>query len=646
VRHLLTDLVAPDVRAEDLLAAVLDATAQPICVVDGDGVIRFANASAVAALGYGEVAELLARDCDATIHDHRPDDAPAADSALLRPLTTGKTARSELDWFVRQDGSRFPVSYVSAPIALREGRGVVVSFADVTDRLRTEQALQQHDSVLATREAALRRIAALVVQGATSGDLFAAIAEEVAAVMDVPLVVVWHIYTGGGGHVVDRPALVVGAWGERPHPFRDGSAWAVEEEVAEAMVPGIDRPVRVEDFAAVGGEVAAAIAGAGIRAGAGAAIVVDGEAWGSMGVGATRADEPLREGIEHELAEFTHLISTTISNSENRERLTHLAAEQAALRRVATLVARAAALRDVLDAAALEVGMLLDVVATRVTRFAPDGAHDEVAVWHGHEEEDEGEAVTAPIAVDQRPWGALVVSWGASQTPPTDAEARIAAFTDLIATAISNAEAREEVAASRARIVAAADDERRRVVRDLHDGAQQRLVHTVVTLKLAQSELSAGGDAAVLVTEALEQAEQATVELRELAHGILPAVLTRGGLSDGVDALAARMPVPVGTEVAVERLPAVVESTAYFVVAEALTNVAKHARATRAEVSARVEGGRLRVEVRDDGVGGARPDGGGLVGLADRLDVLGGRLSVESPGDGGTLIAAEIPVPG
>jgi signal transduction histidine kinase len=218
-----------------------------------------------------------------------------------------------------------------------------------------------------------------------------------------------------------------------------------------------------------------------------------------------------------------------------------------------------------------------------------------------------------------------------------------------VATAIANAEAQTEVAASRARIVSATDDERRRVVRDLHDGAQQRLVHTVVTLKLAHRALqNEETDLPALLTEALDNAEQATAELRELAHGILPPVLTQGGLRAGVDALASRMPVPIEIDVTVGRLPAAVEATAYFVVAEALTNVAKHAHAGRAEVTVRIEHGTLAVHVRDDGVGGARPDGGGtgLIGLADRLAAIDGELRVDSPADSGTLVAAAIPLPG
>jgi signal transduction histidine kinase len=203
-----------------------------------------------------------------------------------------------------------------------------------------------------------------------------------------------------------------------------------------------------------------------------------------------------------------------------------------------------------------------------------------------------------------------------------------------------------EVRASRARVIEAADQERRRVVRDLHDGAQQRLVTTVLTLGLARGLLERDVTGArVLVDEALEHAQRATTELRELAHGILPAALTHGGLRAGVDALAKRMPLPVETDLPPGRLPANVEATAYFVVAEALTNVAKHAAADRAWVHASTGEGRLRVHVRDDGVGGARRDGCGLVGIEDRLAVLDGELEVHSPPGGGTVIAVMIPVP-
>ena len=253
--------------------------------------------------------------------------------------------------------------------------------------------------------------------------------------------------------------------------------------------------------------------------------------------------------------------------------------------------------------------------------------------------------VAVPIVVDGHLWGSVASESREPGGGRADLETRLAEFAELLAIAISNLQARAELAASRARIAAAAHEERRRVVRDLHDGAQQRLVHTVLTLKLAQQALAKGEEnGPLLVQEALGHAEQAMAEVRELAHGILPSALTRGGLRAGIAALGSRTPVPVEIDVSVDRLPAPVEATAYFVVAEALTNVAKHASAGHAEVVARIEDGKLRVEVSDDGVGGAGQNGTGLVGLADRLAVLDGRLEVDSPPCGGTRLTAAIPL--
>jgi signal transduction histidine kinase len=367
-----------------------------------------------------------------------------------------------------------------------------------------------------------------------------------------------------------------------------------------------------------------------------------------------------------------------------------LVAEQAALRRVATLVARESSPAQVFAAVAEEVGRLLRAEDTEMYRYEAHETATVVAAWGepgttvpvGTSLPLGGEnvasrvwrtrrparvddyatatgpiaasarelgirsAVGTPIVVEGRLWGAMIAASTRSVPLRPDTESRIEEFTELVATAISNIQARSDLAASRARIVAATDAERRRVVRDLHDGAQQRLVHTVITLKLARDALDRHEEEAAptLVAEALDHTERAMAELRELAHGILPSALTHGGLRSGVEALASRMPVPVDIGVAVGRLPAAVEATAYFVVAEALTNVAKHSRAEHAEVAVRVEDDTLLVEVRDDGVGGARPDGSGLLGLGDRLAALNGGLRVESPAEGGTLVAAAIPL--
>ncbi|WP_324343391.1 CHASE3 domain-containing protein [Baekduia sp.] len=384
----------------------------------------------------------------------------------------------------------------------------------------------------------------------------------------------------------------------------------------------------------------------------------------------------------------------------SRDKLASLLAEQAALRRVATLVARGAASAEVFAVTATEVCRLLGTTSTALCRYEPDATGTVVAlatdvelgVGVGARLTLEGEnamgtvfrtgraarvdsferptgtladlarkggictSVGAPIVVEGRLWGVVVLS-SRGRTLPADTEQRLADFTELVATAIANADGRAQLVASRARVLTAGDDARRRVVRDLHDGAQQRLVHTIVTLKLAQGAAQGaaqdatqddGESADALVAEALEQAEQANAELRELAHGILPAVLARGGLRAGLDALVSRVRVPVDVDVdgavAGDRLPAEIEASAYFVVAEALTNVVKHSRARSAEVKAWVEDRALHLDVRDDGVGGARPDGTGLLGLNDRVAALGGRLRVESPPGRGTRIAATLPL--
>jgi PAS domain S-box-containing protein len=655
------DLAGLNVAAEDFLGAVLNTAAQPVWVVDPEDRIRFANPAAVAALGYERAEELLGRKSHETIHYAHTDGTPypAADCPMLLPRATGETVSRDLDWFFRRDGSIFPVSYVSAPIQMPEGRGAVVAFNDIEDRLRAERELRERDELLARQQASLRRIATVVAGGAASADVFAAIAEEVAGVLDIPLVAVWRYEPGGA-------VTVLGAWGEGVH----------NDATIAATVRATGGPVRIEDVR-------------GPRAGA--PIVIDGGLWGAITAGGTDRDR-LPDRVEDRLAEFTELVATAISSSASREELARLASEQAALRRVATLVARERPPTEVFAAVAEELGRLLDATATRLVRYEPDATATIVASWgrladtvpvgtrmplggvnvislvsesgrpariddyttatgpiaeYGRRLDARG-SVGGPILVAGRLWGAMIVSSRQTEPLPPGTEAWIQEFAALVATAIANIQARTDLAASRARVVAAADEERRRVVRDLHDGAQQRLVHTVITLKLARQALeSDAGTAPALLSEALGHAEDAVIELRELAHGILPHVLVNGGLRAGVDALASRMPVPVETRVSVGRLPAAVEATAYFVVAEALTNVAKHAHAERATVLARVQDGALRLEVEDDGIGGARPDGSGLIGLADRLAVLDGRLFIEDAdaADHGTLLAAEIPIP-
>jgi len=257
--------------------------------------------------------------------------------------------------------------------------------------------------------------------------------------------------------------------------------------------------------------------------------------------------------------------------------------------------------------------------------------------------------VGTPIVVEGRLWGTIVASWNSDEPRPADTEERMARFAGLLETAIANADARNQLTTSRARLVTAGDEARRRLARDLHDGAQQRLVHTTIMLKLAQrafDDADGNGKAKALVGDALAQAERSNAELRELAHGILPSLLTRGGLRGGVQSVVERMDLPVKLEIPGDRFPPEVEASAYFVIAEALTNVMKHSRATSAMVVVSVVDGSLSIEVQDNGIGGADPSGPGLVGINDRVTALGGRLDVGRPAGGGTLLSATLPLPG
>jgi signal transduction histidine kinase len=255
-------------------------------------------------------------------------------------------------------------------------------------------------------------------------------------------------------------------------------------------------------------------------------------------------------------------------------------------------------------------------------------------------------SVAVPIVVEGRLWGAI----GAGvrhRRLPADTERRMAGFTELVCTAIANADSRAQLTTSRARIVTATDDARRRIERDLHDGTQQRLVALGLALRLAQSMVPA--DLVELQTrigQVVDELTEAVEELREIARGIHPAILSEGGLGPAVRTLARRAAIPVEVAVRTDTRPAdPVEVAAYYVVSEALTNVVKHARASYADVAVEERDGVLHLSIRDDGVGGADPAGGsGLIGLQDRVLALGGSIEVNSrPGDG-TAIVVDLPL--
>jgi signal transduction histidine kinase len=626
-------------------------------------------------------------------------------SVTARVFRTGRPARmddhdqasGEVAAITQRLGIR---SAVGAPIVV-DGRpwGAMIASSNADDPLpgETESRIAAFTELVATaisnsearvevgrlagEQAALRRVATLVARGSPAMEVFAEVAREVGELLDAESA--WmHRYEHDGN------ATVVATWGPGGSDLPVGTRFSLEGDSVVALVLRTGRPARIDDYARAVGETGDIARKLGLRSAVGSPIKVGGRLWGAM-TAVTARDDPLPASAASHIDEFTELVATAIANAEARTEVGRLADEQAALRRVATLVARGSSPAQVFAKVAEEVGRLMGVDSAWMQCYEPDGNSTVVAMWGqladafpvGTHLDLEGEnvaaivrdtgqpariddyshvmspmgihargsgvrsAVGSPIVVNGEVWGSMTAVTMREEPLPPTAESRIGEFTELVATSVSNVQARAELAASRARIVAATDEERRRVVRDLHDGAQQRLVHTVVTLKLARRALDDDARAApALVTEALTHAEDATAELRELAHGILPSVLTRGGLRAGVVALASRMPVPVDIGISAERFPSAVEATAYFIVAEALTNVAKHARARHVQVAARVTDGALRVQVRDDGVGGARADGSGLVGLADRLGVLDGSLRVDSPRDGGTLIAAEIPI--
>ena len=365
--HFLTDLAVLQVRTDEFLETVLDATAQPIWVVDPDDVIRLANPAAVAALGYDDAAELLGRPSHQTIHYRHPDGTrfPASDCPMRLPRVTGETVVRDLDWFIRRDGSMIPVSYVAAPD--RDA-----------GRPRRRHRLHGH-----RRPPARRRNPARARRGAADARALAA---------------AYRVAGGRRGRVVrgvrgdrqggrsrdrladGRPVALRGRRdGNRPRRLERASTsvpgrhrWPLDGPTICAKVLETGRTARIEDFAAVPGTIADAARGTRIRACAGAPIIVDGAVWGAMSADAIEP-LPLPDGIEARLAEFTELVATAVASSASREQLATLAEEQAALRRVATLVARESPPAEIFAAVAEEVGRLLRVEDTTIFRYEDDG---------------------------------------------------------------------------------------------------------------------------------------------------------------------------------------------------------------------------------------------------------------------------------
>jgi signal transduction histidine kinase len=534
---------------------------------------------------------------------------------------------------------------------------------------------------LADEQAALRRVATLVASGARPVDVFRAAAEEIRRLFSAGNAGIGR-YEGAGSSLV-----VVASVGEDPLTLPVGTRVELLGYLPPAVVWRTGHSARIDDdgWGSMPDPVADDLRKQGVKSIVTSPIIVEDRLWGAVTVLTRRGRFPSETADR--MTDFTELAATAIANAQAEQDLRQLTDIQAALQRLAMLVARGEPPEAVFAAVTREVLRHFGSGTARMIRYEADGSSTLVAnegttgphvrvgkrwegypstgltatVWEtgrparvddyrdlpgGEPYVREGlrSAVGMPILVDGRLWG--MIAAGSGDGPPPDGiEQRMTEFTDLVATAVANAQNRAELVASRARIVAATDAARRQIERDLHNGVEQRLLGLVARLRSAAA-LHESDEIRTEIADVARELMSVIDELREISRGIHPEVLSRAGLRSALRALSRRSVTPVDVDVRVEgRLPEPVEVGAYYVVSETLTNAAKHARASVVEVDAEASGGTLRVCVRDDGVGGADPGlGSGLVGLKDRIEALGGTFSMHSPAGGGTTVTCELPM--
>ncbi|MGK5683986.1 GAF domain-containing sensor histidine kinase [Actinoplanes sp. URMC 104] len=519
---------------------------------------------------------------------------------------------------------------------------------------------------------ALRRVARLAARDASPELVLEAVVTEAAGLVGVSFTTLLRFGPDGATDVV--------AVHHPPDGFVVGMSAHGGGDGATQQVWRTGRAARVDHLTDMSGGWARVAAV--YRASAAAPVMAEDRLWGVLVAAGRRALPPQ---TEETLSRFAEVAGTAITSSQARAEVQALADEQAALLRVAEQVARGGPSDAVFAAVAAEAQKLLDGRPMTLARFeegeamtvisrrdgpAPPGTRiayapatlpdrvrrtaravrvDDFSVEPNAafaRQHDLAAGVAAPIIVDGHVWGMLAAT-SADRPLARGSENRLQRIANLVGTAVGNATGRAQLVASRARVLATADETRRRLQRDVHDGAQQRLVHTLITLKLARQSLVQGDVPAGLhyVEDALKHAQRATDELREIVSGILPAALARGGLRGGLESLLDDLALPVDIAVEVPRLSVDVETTAYFIVAEALTNVVKHSKAGRAWVRAGLDAGAIRIVVGDDGVGGARAGAGsGLTGLSDRVEARGGQLRISSPPGQGTTVEATLPI--
>src|SRR4051794_36080951 len=527
-------------------------------------------------------------------------------------------------------------------------------------------------------QAALSRVATLVGAGATEAEIASAVSSEIGELFGAQRasVVRWD------GDTI----RVIGSWGADTAGARPaGTVLGYGGDTISARVVETGAPARIDAAADLKTDFARQRwAELGWQAAIGAPIIVDRKVWGVVTASRTGQADAFPDGDEERLREFSAVVAQAIVNAEARRETDSLLAEQSSLRQIATLVAGGRPQAEVLDAVTAAAGMLFG--AAHVTLVRWEGVQDEVVVaaaWSAPAvtpvlvrsllHADPGgptlrvletglaqrgrdcwpelggiSVIAAPAIATGSPVGALPAARAAEEPFPAGAETRLRSFADLAAQAIANERAQAELRASRARIVQTADEARRRLERNLHDGAQQRLVSLSLALRMVEQMLGSDATAARVVLEgASAELVQALKELRELARGLHPALLSERGLAPALESVAIRSPFPVeisGVE-RDRRLRPPVEAAIYYVVAESLTSAAKHASPTSATVTVSYSEDSVTVEIADDGHGGASLEAGsGLRGLADRVEALGGELIISSPQRAGTLVRAELPL--
>jgi signal transduction histidine kinase/uncharacterized protein YoaH (UPF0181 family) len=660
-----------------------DGKAMTVLATYGDHPDDFGPGSRWPLVGKSMSAEVLRTGRPARIEDYAGLEGPLA--AEARRVGFDRVAGAGAPIMV---GGRvwgvISTSSWDAPLPDRVEDGIAAFTELVATAIANSQARDELTR-LAEEQAALRRVATLVAEGASPDIVFDAVCAEVAQLVPADAAALTR-------YEDDGTLTVLG--GRTPTGYDYVGRRFAPEGTISGLVSETRRPSRISYAEQPGSFAAAAAREMGWESSVGAPITVEGRLWGVLAVVST-TNRPLPVDTERRLAGFTQLVATAIANTESREQLAELAEEQAALRRVATLVAQGARPAQVFQAVSAEVGRLLPADAVAISRYGPDGTVTPLGEWTPTGDPEFGvlivgerlplergtsawlvfetrrparvdsfegavgrgpdlaraagwrSSVGAPIIVEGRLWGVVSVGSKTDRLLPPETEERLGEFTELLATAIANAESHEELDASRARILATADATRRRIERDLHDGAQQQLVSLALELRAAQAAIPAEFDEhRAELSHVIDRLTGVLDGLREIALGIHPAMLAEGGLEPALKTLARRSPIPVKLEVRAEgRLPEPVEVAAYYVVSEALTNAAKYARASVVHVDLQASERSLRVAVRDDGQGGADPArGSGLFGLKDRAEAIGGTISLRSPHGAGTSLQVELPL--